>query len=99
MFSRVGSVRATLLVKHDGSGTQARWWHSGADGSRPVQVFSAWQSLLSVARAGFERVDEETRTVSWTWPGTAEEVWEQARAVATPFLPMFERVPPEKWDE
>ena len=35
----------------------------------------------------------------WTWPGTAEEVWEQARAVATPSLPMFERVRPEKWDE
>jgi ubiquinone/menaquinone biosynthesis C-methylase UbiE len=53
----------------------------------------------ALRRAGFERVEEETRTVPWTWPGTAEEVWEQARAVATPFLPMFERVPPEKWDE
>jgi len=53
----------------------------------------------ALRRAGFERVEEEARTVPWTWPGTAEEVWEQARAVATPFLPMFERVPPERWDE
>src|SRR2546422_11096431 len=53
----------------------------------------------ALRRAGFERVEAEARTVPWTWPGTAEEVWEQARAVATPFLPMFERVPPERWDE
>ena len=54
---------------------------------------------FALRRAGFERVEEETRTVPWTWPGTAEEVWEQARAVATQFLPMFELVPPGKWDE
>ena len=53
----------------------------------------------ALRRAGFERVEEEARTVPRTWPGTAEGVWEQARAVATPFLPMFERVPPERWDE
>ena len=61
--------------------------------SQPGSLSSA------LRRTGFERVEEETRTVPWTWPGTSEEVWEQARAVATPFLTMFERVPPEKWDE
>ncbi|MBV8051957.1 MAG: class I SAM-dependent methyltransferase, partial [Acidobacteriaceae bacterium] len=57
-------------------------------------------SLSSVLRkAGFGDIHEETRTVRWTWPGTAEEVWEQARAVSTPFLPLLERVPASQWDE
>src|SRR5438477_3921009 len=98
MFSRVGSVRATLLVKHDGSGTQTGRWHFGPSGSRSIQVFAARQPLRRIAPR-IERVEEEARTVPRTWPGTAEGVWEQARAVATPFLPMFERVPPERWDE
>jgi len=56
-------------------------------------------SLSSVMRkAGFGDVKEETRTVPWTWPGTAEEVWEQAQAVATPFLPLLQRIPAGKRD-
>ena len=56
-------------------------------------------SLSSVMRkAGFGNVKEETRTVPWTWPGTAEEVWEQAQAVATPFLPLLQRIPAGKKD-
>src|SRR5947207_13833704 len=27
----------------------------------------------ALRRAGFERVEEETRTIPWTWPGTAEK--------------------------
>jgi SAM-dependent methyltransferase len=51
-------------------------------------------SLSAVLRdAGFRSVEEETRTVDWTWPGTPEEVWEQAQAVAVPFRPMLDRVP------
>ena len=61
--------------------------------------FAKLGSLSLVLRdAGFAEVQEETRSVPWTWPGTPEEVWEQARAVATPFLPMLKRVPAEKWD-
>jgi len=57
-------------------------------------------SLSRVLReAGFAEVDEETRTLPWAWPGTPEEVWEQAQAVSTPFLPLLQRVPVEKWDE
>jgi len=57
-------------------------------------------SLTSMLReAGFSQLHEETRNVRWTWPGTAEEVWEQARAVSTPFLPLLERVPADRWDE
>ena len=57
-------------------------------------------SLSRVLReAGFAEVEEETRTLPWSWPGTPEEVWEQAQAVSTPFLPLLQRVPVEKWDE
>jgi SAM-dependent methyltransferase len=62
--------------------------------------FSERGSLSAVLRsAGFNGVEEETKTLPWTWPGPVEEVWEQARAVAVPFRPMLERVPAEKWPE
>lgn len=46
---------------------------------------------------GFTDPHEETRTVPWTWPGPPEEAWEQQRTIATPFLPLFNRVPAEAW--
>jgi ubiquinone/menaquinone biosynthesis C-methylase UbiE len=60
--------------------------------------FSAAGSLSEVLRsAGFREVEESSRTVPWTWRGSAEEVFEYASAVSTPFRGMLERVPPEKW--
>jgi len=60
--------------------------------------FAEKGSLSDVLRAaGFDGVEEETRSVAWIWPGTVEEVWEQAKAVAVPFRPMLERVPAEMW--
>ncbi len=57
-------------------------------------------SLSEVLRsAGFSAVDENTKTLPWTWPGPVEDVWEYAQAVAVPFRPMLERVPAEKWPE
>jgi SAM-dependent methyltransferase len=57
-------------------------------------------SLSAVLRsAGFRAVEEETKTLPWTWPGTSEEVWEQARAVAVPFRPMLDRVPANLWPQ
>jgi SAM-dependent methyltransferase len=57
-------------------------------------------SLAAILRsAGFCCVEEETKTVPWTWPGTPEEVWEQAQAVSVPFRPLLERVPAEMWPE
>lgn len=47
--------------------------------------------------AGFQQIEEETRTLPWTWPGAAEEVWEQTQACSTPFLPMIKRVPRNQW--
>jgi SAM-dependent methyltransferase len=57
-------------------------------------------SLSAVLRsAGFGDVDEEMKTLPWAWPGPAEEVWEQNRAVAVPFRPMLERVPSDEWPQ
>jgi SAM-dependent methyltransferase len=57
-------------------------------------------SLAGVLRsAGFGNVEEETRTLPWAWPGTPEEVWEQAQAVSVPFRPLLERVPADMWPE
>jgi len=62
--------------------------------------FAAPGSLSAVmSKAGFRDVEEQTETLSWTWPGPPEEVWEQAQAVAVPFRPMLERVPAEKWPQ
>jgi SAM-dependent methyltransferase len=56
--------------------------------------FAQSGSLASVlGRSGFQEVEEEIRTLPWTWPGMPEEVWELMQASATPFLPMMGRVP------
>ena len=68
-------------------------------GSNPFR-YAEPGSLAAVLRsAGFGDIEEETKTLPWTWPGTAEEVWEQARAVAVPFRPLLERVPASLWPE
>ena len=68
-------------------------------GANPFR-FAAPGSLSELMQAaGFREVSEETRTVPWTWPGTPEEVWEQAQAVAVPFRRMLDRVPPKLWPQ
>jgi SAM-dependent methyltransferase len=66
----------------------------GQDPFKYAQPGSLSEALLA---AGFQQIDEETRTLPWTWPGNAEEVWEQAQACSTPFLPMIKRVPADQW--
>jgi SAM-dependent methyltransferase len=62
--------------------------------------FAVPGSLSEILRsAGFVAVEEESKTLPWTWPGPVEEVWEQAQAVAVPFRPMLERVAPAQWPE
>jgi SAM-dependent methyltransferase len=69
------------------------------DGPNPFR-FAETGSLSAVLRsAGFNDIEEEMKTLPWTWPGSAEEVWDQAQAVAVPFRPMLERVPDEEWPE
>jgi SAM-dependent methyltransferase len=62
--------------------------------------FAKLGSLSEVlARAGFNRVHEEMKTLPWIWPGPPEEVWEQAQAISVPFRPMLERVPSTMWPQ
>jgi ubiquinone/menaquinone biosynthesis C-methylase UbiE len=60
--------------------------------------FAAPGSLSQILRdAEFSAVEEDTKTLPWTWPGPVEELWEYAQAVSVPFRAMLERVPAEKW--
>jgi SAM-dependent methyltransferase len=57
-------------------------------------------SLSTLLRsAGFQNIEEETRTLPWTWMGSPEEVWEYAKSVSVPFRPMLERVPANQWPQ
>lgn len=49
--------------------------------------------------AGFSQVEENLTYVSWTWPGTVEEVWEYFQDVAVPFQPTLNAVPAEMRNE
>jgi SAM-dependent methyltransferase len=51
----------------------------------------------ALRRGGFSMVEEQERTLPWPWPGPADELWEQAQAVAAPFRALLDRVPPEMW--
>jgi len=68
-------------------------------GADPFKFGGPGTLSAELRKAGFANVEEETKSLPWTWPGTAEEVWEQAQAVATPFLPLLRRVPAEKRNE
>jgi len=68
-------------------------------GPNPFKFARPGSLSLVLRTAGFTNVEEETKALPWTWPGTAEEVWEQAQAVSMPFLPLLQRVPASKRDE
>jgi ubiquinone/menaquinone biosynthesis C-methylase UbiE len=64
-------------------------------GQDPFKYGQRGSLSAALQRAGF-RAEEESRNVAWNWPGTAEELWEQAQAVATPFRPMLQRATAEQ---
>jgi len=69
------------------------------DGPNPFR-FAEPGSLAKVLRdVGFLGIEEETRTLPWTWLGSVEEVWEYAQSVSVPFRPLFERVASERWPQ
>ena len=53
----------------------------------------------ALAQAGFKQYEASVRNVPWTWLGTADEVWEYAQAVSTPFRHLLERVAESKWPQ
>lgn len=68
-------------------------------GQYPCRYGQPGSLSAALREAGFQQVEETTKTLPWTWPGPAEEVWEQAQVMSTPFLPMIKRVPAEKWEQ
>lgn len=67
------------------------------EGPDPFRFSTPGSLSGALTKNGFTSPHEETRTVPWTWPGPVEEAWEQQRAIATPFLPLLNRVPAEAW--
>jgi len=70
-----------------------------APGQNPCRYGTPGSLSAALRDAGFEQVEEETTTLPWSWPGPAEEIWEQVQGCSTPFLPMLQRVPAEKKEQ
>jgi SAM-dependent methyltransferase len=68
-------------------------------GPDPFRFAAPGSLSAELAAAGFRDLHEETKTLPWTWPGTPQEVWEQARAVSVPFRPVLDRVPENLWPQ
>ena len=69
-----------------------------AEGGENPFRFSAPGSLTNALRnAGFQKVEESTRNLPWTWLGDADEVLDYACTLSVPFRPMLERVPERMW--
>ncbi|MGH9500166.1 MAG: class I SAM-dependent methyltransferase [Terriglobales bacterium] len=68
-------------------------------GQDPCRYGQPGSLSAALGEAGFQQIEEATRTLPWTWNGPAEEVWEQTQVMATPFLPMIKRVPAEKLEQ
>jgi ubiquinone/menaquinone biosynthesis C-methylase UbiE len=69
-----------------------------AEGGADPFRFSAPGTLSNALRsAGFQKVEDETRNLPWTWLGDPDEVFEYACTLSVPFRPMLERVPEEMW--
>ena len=57
-------------------------------------------SLSAAMReGGFCDVEEDTKTLPWTWPGPPEEIWEQIQASSVACRPMLERMRAEDWPQ
>jgi ubiquinone/menaquinone biosynthesis C-methylase UbiE len=62
---------------------------------QPFRFAEPGTLAAELQRAGFQEVQEETRTISLNWPGPPEEVWEHIRDVAVPFHPIIYGLEPE----
>jgi len=62
--------------------------------------FAEWGTLAAdLQRAGFREVHEELREISYAWPGSPEEAWEQFRDAAVPFHPIIYGLAPEEQEK
>lgn len=86
---------STMAIVHNHAGGSLM-----TPGGPDMFRFAEPDSLSAALRAaGFDDIEEERKTLPWTWPGSPEEVWDYARSVSTPFRPLLDRVPAEKWNE
>jgi SAM-dependent methyltransferase len=49
--------------------------------------------------SGFRQVKEESRTLSFPWPGPPEELWQHFQDIAAPFRPIFNSLPLDQLDQ
>jgi SAM-dependent methyltransferase len=78
-----------VVVKHVGGPAIVP---GGADPFR----FGQPGSLSAILRkAGLSNIREETKSLPWTWLGTAEELWQYVQALSTPFLDLLQRITAE----
>ena len=68
-------------------------------GQDPFRFADPASLSMALAKAGFNHREAFLRNVTWTWLGTAAEVWEYAQAVSTPFRSLLERVPESQWPQ
>jgi len=87
------STMMGVVVQHVGGPAIA------PNGPDPFKFSRPGSLSVVLNEAGFSSIEEETKTLPWTWPGTAEEVWEQVQAVSAPFLPLLQRIPPTTRNE
>jgi SAM-dependent methyltransferase len=80
-----------LVAKHVGGPALA------PGGANPFRYAEPGSLSTALRTSGFHTVEEETRNVPWTWPGTVESVWEYQRSASAPFRSLIERVPEDKW--
>jgi len=62
------------------------------------QFASRGNLSAALGLAGFNDVEEDLKTLPWTWPGPVDEVWEYAQAVSSPFRSLLDRVPQKEWE-
>jgi SAM-dependent methyltransferase len=80
------------------------WKHVGGpllppDGQDPFRFSNPVTLKGALEQAGFGDAEAFIRNVPWTWMGEADEVFEYAQSISTPFRPLLERVPKSKWQE
>jgi SAM-dependent methyltransferase len=66
-------------------------------GQDPFRFADPARLSAALLKAGFGHAESFLRNLSWTWLGTADEVWEYVQAVSTPFRQLLERVPESQW--
>jgi ubiquinone/menaquinone biosynthesis C-methylase UbiE len=66
-------------------------------GEDPFRFASPQSLSAELRKAGFAGVEESTRHFDWSWPGTADELWEYAQAVAAPLRGLLEKVSEAQW--